>query len=287
MGLAVVSPIICHIKLPYKTLPSLFQIIDLCSQPWGIHWGWAPLLSPWLTQVSSGSTASTLLEASVQSLSHLWLFATPWTAAHKASLSTTNSQRLLKLMSITSLMPSNHLLFCHPLLLPLIFPSIKVFSNESFLHIRCPKYWSFNFSTSLSNECTGLISFRMVGSPCSPRDSQESSPTPQFKNISCSVFSFLSSSTLTFIHDYWKHHSLTRQTFFSKVMSLLFIMLSKLVIAFLPRSKRLLISWLQSSPAVILKPPKMNFFSSHCFPIYLPWSDGTRCHDLNLLNVEF
>ena len=148
-------------NLPYKTLPSLFQIIDLCSQPWGIHWGWAPLLSPWLTQVSSGSTASTLLEASVQSLSHLWLFATPWTAAHKASLSTTNSQRLLKLMSITSLMPSNHLIFCHPLLLPLIFPSIKVFSNESFLRIRCPKYWSFNFSTSLSNECTGLISFRM------------------------------------------------------------------------------------------------------------------------------
>ena len=155
----------CHSfsnNLPYKTLPSLFQIIDLCSQPWGLHWGWAPLLSPWLTQVSSGSTASTLLEASVQSLSHLWLSVTPWIAAHKASLPTTNAQSLLKLMSITSVMPSNHLIFCHPLLLLLlIFPSIKVFSNEPFLHIRCPKYWSFNFSISLSNECTGLNSFRM------------------------------------------------------------------------------------------------------------------------------
>ena len=99
---------------------------------------------------------------SVQSLSHVWLFATPWTAAHQASLSTINSQSLLKLMSIESVMPSNHLIFCHPLLLPpSIFPSIRVFSNESALDIRWPKYWSFSFSISLSNEYSGLISFRM------------------------------------------------------------------------------------------------------------------------------
>ena len=117
---------------------------------------------------------------------------TSWTAACQASLSITNSQSLLKLMSIESVMPSNHLILCHPLLLPpSIFPSIRVFSNESVL-------WSFSFSISLSNEYSGLISFRMdwLESPCSPRDSQESSPTPQFKSINSSVFSFLYSPTL-------------------------------------------------------------------------------------------
>ena len=100
--------------------------------------------------------------SSAQSLSHVWLFATPWTAAHQASLSITNSWRLLKLMSIKSVMPSNYLVLCRPLLLlPSIFPSIRVFSNESVLQIRWPKYWSFSFSISLSNEYSGLISFRM------------------------------------------------------------------------------------------------------------------------------
>ena len=101
--------------------------------------------------------------SSVQSLSRVRLFVTPWTAACQASLSITNSQSLLKLMSIESVMPSNHLIFCHPLLLPpSIFPSIRVFSNESvLLHIRWPKYWSFSFSISPSNEYSGLISFRM------------------------------------------------------------------------------------------------------------------------------
>ena len=100
--------------------------------------------------------------SSVQSLSHVWLFATPWTAAFQASLSITNSQSLLKLMSIESVMPSNHLILYHPLLLlPSIFPSIRVFSNESVLRIRWPKYWSFSFSISPSNEYSGLISFRM------------------------------------------------------------------------------------------------------------------------------
>ena len=104
----------------------------------------------------------------------------PWTAAHQASLSITNSQNLLiKLMYIESVMPSNHLIPCHPLLLlPSIFPSIRVFSNESVLPIRWPKSWSFSFSISPSNEHPGLISLGLVGSPCSPRDSQESSPIP-------------------------------------------------------------------------------------------------------------
>ena len=135
----------------------------------------------------------------------------PRTAACQASLSITNSQSLPKLMSIESVMPSNHLILCHPiLLLPSIFPSIRVFSNESALRFRWPKYWNFSFNISPSNEHPGLISFRngLIGSPCSPRDSQESSPTPQFKSINSSAHSLLYSPTLTSIHDYWKNHSL-------------------------------------------------------------------------------
>ena len=106
--------------------------------------------------------AGKCLFSSVQLLSHARLYATPWTAAYQASLSITNSQSLLKLMSIKSVMPSNHLILCHPLLLlPSIFPSIRVFSNESVLHIRWPKYWSFSFSINPSNEYSGLISFRI------------------------------------------------------------------------------------------------------------------------------
>ena len=116
---------------------------------------------------------------------------------------------LLKLMSIELMMPSNHLILCHPLLfLPSVFPTIRVFSNESVLPIRWPKYWTFSFSSSPSNEQSGLISFRMdwFGSPCSPRDSQESS-TPQFKSINSLMLSFLYGPTLTSVHDYWKKHS--------------------------------------------------------------------------------
>ena len=183
--------------------------------------------------------------SSVQSLSHVRLFATPWTAACQASLSIANSQSLPKLMSIESVMPSNHLILCCPLLLlPSIFPSIRVFSNESALHIRWPKYWSFGISISSSKENSGLVWVGLVGSSYSPRDSQESSPTPQFKSINSSVFSFLYSPTLTSIHDYWKNLALTRRTFADEVMPLLLNMLSRLVITFLPRSKRLLISWL-------------------------------------------
>ena len=137
---------------------------------------------------------------------------TPWTAAHQASLSVTNSLSLLKLMSIGLVMPSNHLILCYPLLLPSIFPSIRAFYSESARHMRRlkTKYWSFSFSISPSNEHLGLISFRMDWLDLleSPRDSQESSPTPRFKSINSSALSFLHSPTLTSIHDYWKNHSL-------------------------------------------------------------------------------
>ena len=118
---------------------------------------------------------------------------------------------LAYIMSIKLVMPSNNLILCQPFfLLPSIFPSTRVFSNESVLHIRWPKYWSFSFSISPSNEYSRLISFKMdwIGSPCCPRDFQESSPTPQFKSINSSALSFVYSLTLTSIHDYWKNHSL-------------------------------------------------------------------------------
>ena len=148
--------------------------------------------------------------SSVQSLSCVQPFAIPWIAARQASLSITNSQSLLKLMSIELVMPSNHLILCHPLLLlPSILPSIRVFPSESVLRIRWPKYWSFSLSISPSNEYSGLISFRIdwFDIPCSPRASQEFSPSPQFKSINSSALSFLYGPTLTSIHDSWKNHS--------------------------------------------------------------------------------
>ena len=157
---------------------------------------------------------------SVQSLSFVRLFVTPWTAARQASLFITNSRSLLKLMSM---MPSNHLILCRLLLLPSsIFPGIRVFSSESVLRIRWSKYWSFSFSISPSNEYSGLI-----WSPCSPRNSQESSPTSQFKSINSSALSFLYSPTLTSIHDYWKNHSFDYMDLCQQIMSLLFNMLSR------------------------------------------------------------
>ena len=128
---------------------------------------WKHILCSGMRKVGINKIAILLLSASVQfssvqSLSHVWLFVTPWAAASQASLSITNSRSSLKLMSIKSVMPSNHLILCRPLLLlPSIFRSIRVFSNESMLHIRWPKYWSFSFSISPSNEHPGLISFRM------------------------------------------------------------------------------------------------------------------------------
>ena len=161
----------------------------------------------------SGSVLSTLgvQFTSVQCLSCVQQFAPSWTAARQASQSITKFWSLFKLMSVESVMPSNHLILCHPLfLLPWIIPSIRVFSNESVLCIRWPKDWSFSFSISPSNEYSGLISFRMdwLDLLAVQGDSQESSPTPQFKSINSSALSFLYSPTLTSIHDYWKNHSL-------------------------------------------------------------------------------
>ena len=161
-------------------------------------------------------------------------------------------------MSIESVMLYNHLILCHPLLLlPSIFPSIRVFSNGSALHIRWPKHW--RFSISPFNKYSGLISLGLTGLIFL----QSKGLSRVFSNTTVQMYPFFgtqlsSQSTLTSIHDYWKNHNLTRQTFVGKVMSLFFNELSRLVITFLPRSKHLLISWLQSLSSVILKPPKIK-----------------------------
>ena len=204
---------------------------------------------------------SKYLISSVQSLSHVRLFATPWTAAHQASLSITNTWSLPKLMSVESVMPSNHLILCHPLLLvPSIFPSIRVFSNESALRMRWPKYYSFSFNISPSNEHPGLISFRMDWLDLLALQGTLKSLLQHHSSktliLQCSAFFIVQLS-----HPYMttgKTIALTRWTFVGKVMSLLFNMLSRLVITFLPRSKCLLISWLQSPSSVILEPRKIK-----------------------------
>ena len=172
-------------------------------------------------------------------------------------------------MSIESVMPSNHLILCCPLLLlPSIFPSIRVFSNESDLHIRWTKYWSFSFNISPSNEHPGLIPFRdllavQVTLKC----------LLQHHSSKASILWHSAFFIVQLSHPYMstgKTIALTRQTFVDKVRPLLFNMLPRLVITFLPRSKRLLISWLQSPSAVILEPQKIVSHCFHCFPIYLP-----------------
>ena len=183
--------------------------------------------------------------------------ATPWTAAHQASLSITNSRISPKLMSIESVMPSNHLILCRPLLLPpSIFPSIRVFSNESVLHIRRPKHWSFNISPS--NEYSGLISFRMDWLDLLAVQGTLKSLL-QHHSSKTSILQHSAFFTVQLSHPYvttGKSIALTRQTFVGKVISLLLNMLFRMVIAFLPRSKCLLISWLQAPSAVILEPQK-------------------------------
>ena len=203
------------------------------------------------------------LFSSVQSLSSVWLFVNPWTAARQPSLSITNSRSLLKLMSIELVMPSSHLILYRPLLLlPSIFPSIRVFSNESVLCIRWPKYWSFSFNIGPSSECSGLISFRMdwldllvVQGTLKSLLQLHSSKASVLQH---SVFFIVQHSRL--YRTTAKTIALTRYTFVGKVMSLLFNMLSRLVIAFLPRSKCLLISWLQSPSVVILVFPILFFY---------------------------
>ena len=187
--------------------------------------------------------------------------ATPWTTARQASLLVTNSQSLPKLVSIESVMPSNHLILCRPLfLLPSTFPNIRVFSNESPLRIRWPKYWSFSFSISPSNEHSGTISLRMdwldllavQGTLKSLLQHHSSKASILWR----SAFFIVQLSHLYMTTG--KTIALTRWTFVDKVMSLFFNMLSSLVIVFLPRSKRLLISWLQSPSAVTLEPKKIK-----------------------------
>ena len=176
-------------------------------------------------------------------------------------------------MSIESMMPSNHLILCHALLLlPSIFPSIRIFSNGSALHIRWLKYWSFSFNISPSSEHPGLTSFRMgwlnllaVQGTLKSLLQHHSSKAPILLHPAFFI--------VQFSHPYMttgKAIALTRWTFVSKVMSLLFSMLSRFAIAFLPRSMRLLISWLQSPSAVILEPPKIKCHCFCCFPIYWP-----------------
>ena len=197
--------------------------------------------------------------SSVQLLSHVQFFATPWTSARQASLSITNSQNLLKLISNESVMTSNHLILFHPLLLlPSIFPSIRVFFNESALLIRWPKYWSFSFNISPSNEYSGLISFRMNWFGLLAVQGTLKSLL-QHQNSKASILQLSAFFTVQLSHPYittGKTIALTRWPFVGKVMSLLFNMLSRLVITFLPSWECLLISWLQLPSVVIWSPRK-------------------------------
>ena len=188
-------------------------------------------------------------------------------------------------------MPSNHLILCHPLILPpSIFPSIRVFYNESVLHIRWPKYWSFSFIISPSNEYSGLSSFRV---DCFDLLAVQGTLKSllQHHSSKASTLWHWAFVMVQLSHAYMttgETIALNTGIFVGKVLSLLFNILSRLVIAFLPRNKHLLILWLQSPSAVILEPKKIKTLSLFpCFQIYLPRSDGTRCHDLSFLNVEF
>ena len=208
---------------------------------------------------------------SVQSLSRVRLFVTPQLVARQASLSITNSQSSPRLTSIESVMPSSHLLsilYCPLLLLHPIPHSIRVFSNESTLRMRWPKYWSFSFSIIPSKEIPGLIAFRMDWLDLLAVQKTLKTILQQYSSkasiLRCSAF-----FTVQLSHLYMttgKTIALTRQTFVGKAMSLLFNMLSRLVIVFLPRSKRFLISWLQSPSAVILEPPKIRSDTVYTVP---------------------
>ena len=209
-----------------------------------------------------------LFPYSVQS-SCVQRFATPWTAAHQASLSIINSQNLLKLMSIKLVMPSNRLILGRPhFLTPSVFPSIRVFSNESVLHIRWPKHWPFSLSLSPSNEYSGLISLRIdwfdLLAVQGTLKSLLQHHSSKASILRCSAFFIVQLSHPCMTTG--KTIALTRQNFVGKVMSLLFNMLFRLVIAFLPRNKGLLISWLQSPSIVILEPRKIKSVTVCCDP---------------------
>ena len=192
-------------------------------------------------------------------------------------------------MSIKSVMPSNHLTLCLPLLfLPSIFPSIRVFSNELALHTRWPKCWSFSFSISPFSEYSGLVSFWINW--CDFLAGQETLKSfLQHHNLKVSFLQHSAFFIIQLSHLYMttrKTIALTMWIFISKVMSLLFNMLSRFVIAFLPKNKCLLISWLQSPSTVILEPKKIKSVTASTFSPSTR-SDGTRCHDLCVLSIEF
>ena len=206
--------------------------------------GWFPLgLNGFISLQSKGLSRvffnTTVQFSSVQSLSCIRLFATSWTVARQASLSITNSWSLLRLMSIESVMPSYHLILCHPLLLPpSIFPNIRVFSSEAVIHIRWPKYWSFSFSISPSKDYSGLISFRVVWLDLLAVQGTLKSLLQHHSSkasiLQCSAFFIVQLS-----HPYMttgKTIALTRRIFVGKVMSLVFNMLSRLVIIFFQRA---------------------------------------------------
>ena len=223
---------------------------------WKVFWKFLVDFSIYLPYDSA-----TPLISSVQLLSRVRLFATPLIAERQASLSITNSQSSLRLTSIESVMSSSHLILCRPLLLgPPIPPSIRVFTNESTLCMRWPKYWSFSFSISPSNDHPGLISFRMDWLDL-PAVQGTLKSLLQHHSSNASILWCSAFFTVQLSHPYMatgKIIALTRWTFVGKVMSLLLNILSRLVITFLPRSKCLLISWLQSPSAVILEPPKIK-----------------------------
>ena len=224
-----------------------------CQVTWQRQWVWV--------EYRKNRTSKSIYLSSVQLLSHVRLFVTLWTAAHQASLSITNPQSLLILMSIESVMPSSHLILCHPLLLlPSLFLRIRVFFNESVLPTRWPKYWSFSFSISPSNEYSGLISFRMDWLDLLAVQGTLKGLL-QHHSSKASILWRSAFFIVQLSHPYMttgKAIVLTSQTIVGKVMSMLFNMLSRLVITLLSRSKHLLISWLQSPSSVILDPNKIK-----------------------------
>ena len=225
--------------------------------------------------------------SSLQSLIRVWLFATPWTAARQASQSIINSWSLLKLMAIRHMMPFNHFLPCCPLFLPpSIFPSIRVFSNQSVLCISGQSIGVSASASVLPMNIQGWFPLWLTGLICSPRDSQKSSPTPQFKSIISLALSFISSPTVTSIHDYWESHSFDytgicwQSLCFLIVVQACHSFSSKQQVSFNFRAAVTIRSDFGAQENKVCR-----YF--HCLPIYLPLSDGTRCHDLSFLNVEF
>ena len=254
-----INELLWHTVLTLTSLPMLTSRQQCLF--WGCAWGYIMCTSVADQHHSCRTIQVFEWFSSVQLLSRVWLFVTPWTAARQTSLSITNCRSLLKLMSIGSVMPSNHLILCRPLLLPpSIFPSIRVFPNESVLHIRWPKNWSFSFNMSPSNEYSGLISFRIdwldhlaVQGTLKSLLQHHSSKA---SILQCSAFfmkkNFISIHTRLLEKPWlWLDEILS-------AMSLFFNMLSICVTTFLPRSKHLLISWLQSLSAMILDPKKMK-----------------------------